>query len=289
MENRFSIFRCFAGTPAISHYMPPGQPENAARGVIIMAKHNDGLKTKKTPDEIIELIVVIMLGITALLTAWGSWIGSLHGGNQATSYATSNNLSAEGNAEYNAGVQQMNQDMLLWNDVSDMQMEINFAQSAKDDATVQKVCNQLFYKLDENLTERMADAIGWNYYLSDDEIGDPVGTVLAWLEKDEAYTSPFFDEEYLAGYFETANDLLAQSQAELESGKRSNANGDAFGLVTVIYSVTLFLLGIISSFNGTKNKIAVMVISLVAFLFATIYMFTIPMPNGFDITSFFGH
>ena len=252
-------------------------------------KHVSNLKAKKTPDEVIELTVVIMLGITALLTAWGSWIGSLHGGNQATSYTTSNNLASEGNSEYNAGVQQMNQDMLLWNDISDMQMEISFAQTSGDDVTVDKVCYQLFYKLDENLTERMAEVIGWDYNLSEEEVGDPVGTVLTWMESDEAYSSPFFDEEYVAGYFETANGLLAQSQEELESGKKSNANGDAFGLVTVIYSVVLFLLGIVSSFNSTKNKIAVVVISLVAFLFATVYMFTIPMPAGFNIGSFFAH
>lgn len=244
-------------------------------------------KTKKTPDEVIELIVVIMLGVTALFTAWGSWIGSLHGGNQATSYTTSNNLASEGNSEYNAGVQQMNQDMLLWNDISDMQMEISFAQSSDDDVTMEKVCYQLFYKLDENLTERMAEAIGWNYIMSEAEYSDPTGTVLAWMESDEAYSSPFFDEEYVAGYFETANELLAQSQEALEIGKEANANGDAYGLVTVIYSVVLFLLGIVSSFNNTRNKQVVVVISLVAFLLATIYMFTIPMPTGFDITSFF--
>ena len=246
------------------------------------------LKAKKSLDEIIELIVVIMLGVTALLTAWGSWIGSLHGGNQATSYTTSNNLASEGNSEYNAGVQQMNQDMLLWNDISDMQMEISFAQANGDEMTVAKVCYQLFYKLDENLTEDMAAAIGWNYQMSEEEYADPEGTVMAWLEKDEAYTSPFFDEAYVAGYFETANDLLAQSQAELEKGKQANQDGDAFGLVTVIYSVVLFLLGIVSSFSSTKNKVAIVIISLAAFVFATVYMITIPMPDGFSMAGFFG-
>ena len=250
-----------------------------------LPKHNT--KAKKTWDEIIELIVVVMLGITALLTAWGSWIGSLHGGNQATSYTTSNNLAAEGNSEYNAGVQQMNQDMLLWNDISDMQMEISFAQGKNDDATVEKVCTQLFYKLDENLSERMAEAIGWNYSLSDEERADPVGTVLKWLDSDEAYQSPFFEQEYLDGYIEKANELLAQSQEALEAGKQANANGDAYGLVTVIYSVVLFLLGIVSTFNNAKNKLAIVIISLVAFLLATVYMLTIPMPTGFDLIGYF--
>lgn len=264
-----------------------GPPLRGRKGCVQMEENQAPGRAGKTLDDLIELIVVIMLGVTALLTAWGSWIGSLHGGNQSTSYTVSNNLASEGNSEYNAGVQQMNQDMLLWNDISDMQMEISFAQADGDEVTVNKVCNQLFYKLDENLTERMAQAIGWNYILSDEEIGDPVGTVLAWMESEAAYDSPFFDEDYLAGYFETANDLLAQSREELELGKAANANGDAYGLVTVIYSVVLFLLGIVGTFKGTKNKIAVVAISLAAFLFATIYMLTIPMPTGFDLGSFF--
>lgn len=245
-------------------------------------------KKARDPEAILEIIIVVMLGITALLTAWASWIGSLHGGVQATSYTVSNNLASEGNSEYNAGVQQMNQDMLLWGDISDMQMEISFAQTNEDPATVSKTCYQLFYKLDENLSEQMANYIGWNYNLTEEEYADPEATVLAWLEKDEAYVSPFFDEDYTATYFETANNLLTQSQDKLEVGKEANSNGDAFGLVTVIYSVVLFLLGISGSFKSLKNKYAIVGISLLAFAIATIYMFTLPMPLDFSIASFFG-
>jgi hypothetical protein len=49
-------------------------------------------KPKMTRDALLELLVVILLGVTALLA---SWVGSLHGGNQATNYTTSNNLEAE--------------------------------------------------------------------------------------------------------------------------------------------------------------------------------------------------
>lgn len=45
------------------------------------------VRKKPDMDKLTELIIVIMLGVTALLTAWASWIGSLHGGNQATNYA----------------------------------------------------------------------------------------------------------------------------------------------------------------------------------------------------------
>ena len=242
---------------------------------------------KRSLDEIIELIVVILLGVTALLTAWGSWIGSLHGGVQATSYTQSNNLASEGNSEYNAGVQQMNQDMLLWNDISDMQLDISFNLENGDEYAATKTCYQLYYKLNENLTERMSDAIGWSA-LTEEELSDPESAVYTWLEMDEAYTSPFFDEEYVAGYFDTANELLTASAEQLEIGKAANANGDAFGLVTVIYSVVLFLLGIVGTFKKTSNKYALIGISAVAFIFATVYMVTIPMPLDFSFLSFFG-
>ena len=248
----------------------------------------ENTKQKKSLDDILEIVIVILLGITALLTAWASWIGSLHGGEQATAYTTSNNLAAEGNSEYNAGVQKMNQDMILWNDISDMQLEISFAQQEGDELEVSKISYQLFYKLDENLSERMAEHIGWDYVLTAEQYADPEGTISAWLEKEEAYKSPFFDDEYVAGYFENANALLTQSQETLEVGKTANSNGDAFGLVTVIYSIVLFLLGIVGTFKNSVNKTILVAVSAVAFLFATIYMFSLPMPVEFDFMSFFG-
>ena len=199
-------------------------------------------------DAIIELIIVIMLGITALLTAWASWIGALHSGNQATNYTTSNNLAAEGNSEYNAGVQQMNQDMLLWNDISDMEIEIAFAQDANDKDTVDKTCYQLFYKLDDNLTDSMAKALGWNP--TDEDYDDPTTAILTWMKTQKSMTSPFYDQTYVDSYFSKANDLLEQSQKTLEQGQKDNTHGDAFGLVTVIFSVVLFLLGIAISFKN---------------------------------------
>lgn len=249
-------------------------------------KNNADSSAKKKPDmdKITELVIVILLGATALFTAWASWIGSLHGGNQATNYATSNNLASEGNSEYNAGVQQMNQDMILWNDISSLQIEIIFAQNNKDDAELAKLCNKLYYKLNENVTETMAAKIDWDAANNND---DPQTAILAWLQKENSMTSPFFDESYVDSYFIKANELLAQSQEVLEQGQKDNSHGDAFGLVTVIYSVVLFLLGIAGSFNHKANKYAVVIIALVAFIIATIYMFTLPLPTGFNITSFF--
>lgn len=66
-----------------------------------------------------------------------------------------------------------------------------------------------------------------------------------------------------------------------------NKKGDSYHLVTVIYSLTLFLLGIIGTFKNMPNRITVLLIAIAALVFAAVYMFTIPLPTGFEITSFF--
>ena len=88
-------------------------------------------------------------------------------------------------------------------------------------------------------------------------------------------------------YFETAQRDFNQSQELLEEGKRDNSKGDSYLLVTVIYSLTLFLLGIVNTFKNMNNKIAVLLIAVLFLVFAFIYMCTIPLPTGFEKMNFF--
>ena len=75
----------------------------------------------------IEVITAIFLGVTALLTAWATWIGSLHGGNQATNFTKSNNLASEGNAAYNSAMQMYLSDLMAWNTAIDYQLDAEVA------------------------------------------------------------------------------------------------------------------------------------------------------------------
>ncbi len=69
---------------------------------------------------------------------------------------------------------------------------------------------------------------------------------------------------------------------------QDNKNGDSFNLVNVIYSLVLFMLGIIGIFKRIPNRFVVLCIAVVCLILATVYMFTLPMPTGFSIGSFFG-
>ena len=225
-------------------------------------------KTKKPlfSENTIEVLVAIFLGITALLTAWASWIGSLHGGNQATNYTKSNNLASEGNSEYNAGLQTYLSDLMVWNTLMEYSFDQDLAELEGDNEKYQLIEEKMDSYVEQNGSEILAEAAG---------------------QMTDGMNSPFEVPGMMDKYFENANALLDESRAILEEGQRDNSNGDAYNLVNVIYSVVLFMLGIVGIFKKLPNRTVVLFIAVIGLVLATIYMITIPMPTGFDIGSFF--
>ena len=90
-------------------------------------------------------------------------------------------------------------------------------------------------------------------------------------------------EGYVDSYYEDAQAVLDEAEEYLAQGQEDNANGDRFGLVTVIFSLVLFLLGIVGIFKNLPNRKIVFLVSVVFLLVAFIYMLTIPLPKGFTL------
>ncbi len=245
-------------------------------------EENEIKKEKRSKEDILEIIIAIFLGITALATAWASWIGSLHGGNMSTNYTKSNNLAADGNARWNEASQQLMQDMQVWNMISDYQVEVLYADQTGDDDKLYESAYKIKFICLDNLTDEMAALIGYDFNYEVDDIID-------WVKNGETSTvSPFSNEDFIDSYYADASAILAESEAVLAEGQADNTKGDTFNLVTVIYSVVLFMLGIVGTFKRLPNRMLITCIAIVGFIFGTIYMFTIPFPTGFNFLSFFG-
>lgn len=239
-------------------------------------------KAKRSKEDILEIVIAFFLGITALATAWASWIGSLHGGNMSTNYTRSNNLAADGNARWNEASQSLMQDMQIWNQISDYEVEILYANETGNADQAYESAYKIMYICADNLTEDMAEIIGYDFNFDAEDIID-------WVNNSEESTvSPFGDEDFVESYYSDAREVLAESEVILAEGQSDNTKGDTFNLVTVIYSVVLFMLGIVGTFRRLPNRVFLTAVAIVGFLFATIYMFTIPLPTGFDFFSFFG-
>lgn len=215
----------------------------------------------------LETVVAILLGLTTLVSAWASWIGSLHSGIQSINFTKSNNMASRGTAEYNMGMQLYLADYMSWNTLKDFQYELEAAQESGDKAKIELISNKIEAHKKTNLSSFLTEAI-------------------EWMEKNDA-DSPFNMPGLTEKYFETAAANVSQSQELLEEGMRDNTKGDSYNLVTVIYSLTLFLLGIINTFKNMHNKIAVLGIAVAFLILGFIYMCTIPLPTGFAQMNFF--
>lgn len=230
---------------------------------------DNAIKDRKTivTEKRVETVVAILLGVTTLLSAWASWIGSLHHGIQSINFTKSNNMASEGTAEYNMGMQLYLSDYMAWNVVRDYYYDLETAKAEGDTSQIVLINDKIERFKKDSISIILAEGI-------------------KWMEKnneDDPFKMPGMSQKY----FESAQGKVDQSQELLEEGKRDNTKGDSYNLVTVIYSLTLFLLGIIGTFKNMPNRIAVLAIAFAFLVFAFIYMCTIPLPTGFGKMNFF--
>ncbi len=231
-------------------------PDNAING------KNSGSTTKR-----LETVVAILLGLTTLLSAWATWIGSLHSGIQSINFTKSNNMSSKGSAEYNLGMQMYLSDYMVWNTLNDYSFELETAKASGDKENISII------------KEKIKDFK--KHYIS-----ETLRECIKWMEENNA-DNPFNMPGLSEKYFGSAEDKVNASQEFLEEGMSDNRKGDSYNLVTVIFSLTLFLLGIIGTFKNMPNRIAVLFISIGFLVFGAIYMFNIPLPTGFEKMNFF--
>ena len=215
----------------------------------------------------LETVVAILLGVTTLLSAWASWISSLHSGIQSINFTKSNNMAAEGTAEYNLSMQLYLSDYMAWNAVKDYYYDLELAKAEGDQTRAALLSDRIEAFKKQSISDTLAEGIRWM--------------------EENGQDNPFIMPGMTEKYFESAQGKLDESQELLEEGKRDNTKGDSYRLVTVIFSLTLFLLGIVGTFKNMPNRITVLAISVVALVFAFIYMCTIPLPTGFENMNFF--
>ena len=222
--------------------------------------------SEERKDKVLEIVIAVFLGITAFLTAWATWIGSLHAGLQAIHFTESNNISSKVSAMYNQSSQLLLQDMMTWNTIQNYAFDAELAEEQGDTKKVE-VLEKKVMALREGVSDEFAEAVSWAI---DNE------------------KSPFEKEGFVESYFEETKQGIDMANAKLEEGKQDNQNSDTYGLVTVIYAIVLFLLGIAAIFKNFPNRVAVVVLAICFLVFDTIFMITIPLPTGFDLLSYLG-
>lgn len=158
-------------------------------------------------------------------------------------------------------------DYMAWNTIRDYNYELEAAKADGDQTKIDLINSKIETFKKQSISDILAEGIKW----------------MEENSEDSPFNMPGMDEKY----FESAQGTSAQSQELLEEGKHDNTKGDSYMLVTVIYSLVLFLLGIVGTFKNMPNRITVLLIAVAFLVLGIIYMCTIPLPTGFAQMNFF--
>jgi len=214
-------------------------------------------ESEKFPQRI-ELYIAIVMGITAVLTAFASWQSSLYGGSQSEKYTNGSAIITEANSMYNEASQLIAQDMNIWNRLTDLQIDMAMADENGDTAEVAKAEFKISKLMTDNVSDQLQEGIDW-------------------ADAQEEYASPFDMEGFLDGYFTDAAARYEEGEAMIAACSLDNSLGDRQGLVTVIFSVVLFILGIANTFKENRTNLILVGISTLSFVMATVMMFSVPL------------
>jgi hypothetical protein len=162
----------------------------------------------------LEILIAVLLGVTALLTAGAAFLADRDDGRQLKFLQQSDLTLAEANDNFSAGDQQKSLDQTIF---------VEYALAAQQG--------------DEELAVYLAQ-------LSP----DLEAAVVEWANDPGSGETPFAGDDpyyYPPGYGD-GEELLALSEEEFALGDKYDERGDRFVLATVILAIALALLGIAS-------------------------------------------
>lgn len=174
----------------------------------------------------LELLIVFMLGIVSVATAYASFQSALYDSQMAGAYARGSSAQTEAESLYLEANQQYIQDVQTWSRLTELSVEMDSADPNVAAAASAKFDTLYFVSVGED----MDAAVTWSQEQND---ADP-----------DNYTSPFDSEDYENALFGAWAEEDDKSEALLKDGDKYNAYSDALTLNTVLMAITLFLLGV---------------------------------------------
>ncbi len=200
----------------------------------------------------IEVIVAVLLGIAAVVTAWSSFQSGQLSGRVQSNYSQGIRVADEASQAYNTAVA---------NDIRDRSLFLEFAKAAEadDEATAQYVLQTL-------MSPELAAAVEW------------------WSEQpdESGFDSPFVDENpaWSNEALETAQALDAEAQSRFDEAKRIGGEADDFERLSVVLALALFFLGIAGLSRQRRVMLGLAACGSVIVVYALVRVIVLGDPAG---------
>ena len=206
-----------------------------------------------------ELLIVILLGVVSVTTAWVSFQAALYDGQTAKALSQSQSATAEAESLYLEGNQEYVQDSQTLARLTELQTQIN-AGDPDESALAAEIYDALFFVA---VSEHFGAAI---------ERADAENAA------DSAfYTSPLDDEEYQQVLFGAYAEKSDEAIALTAQADKLDARGDWLTLTSVLMAISLFLLGVAAVVRARRVQYSLIAMGSSIFAFATLIMLTVPV------------
>ena len=195
-----------------------------------------------------ELVAVVLLSVTTILTAWSGFQSSKWGGEMSISFSQASSARiaaarADGDANRRITVQ--------------VGLFTQWLQAAADDDA----------ELMRFLVARFPEPLATTFplWLDTDPLTDP-----------DSPSSPFVMPEYQVPEALAAEEFDATADAKFAAALEANAQGDRYTLLTVAFASVLFFSAISGRMRSRRSQWALLGVGLVVFVAASSFLISFP-------------
>lgn len=206
-----------------------------------------------------ELVIAILLGLAAILTAWATFQSSQLGSSVTAAYSEGIRISDSASQAFNDATA---------SDVADEALFLEFAKSANagDEATATYIHDSL-------MSPELQAAVDW------------------WSEQPDSanFDTPFVPEnpKWSTKMLDDAAALDAEAQAKFDEAKTNDGLSNDFEILSIIIAIALFLFGVASLVRQERIKIGLGAVGAVILLFAIVRMIQLGNPAGVTLGTLF--
>ena len=195
-----------------------------------------------------ELISVIVMSITAILTAWSGFQGAKWTAIQTERYSEATDAQAESVRASNTAEERLSIDLIVFTAWLDERND--------DDAA----SAQFIYDRFPDRLKVAADA--W--------------LALGPFENPDAPPSPFAMEEYVIPAEVEAEELAVSAEEHTVAAQEAAQRANEYVLTTVLFATVLFFASISSKLNGDANRWAILLLAFIGLIAGALILLAYP-------------
>jgi hypothetical protein len=206
-----------------------------------------------------EIVIAILLGMAAILTAWSTFQSAQIDSSISAAYSEGIRLSDAASQAFNDASA---------TDVADQSLFLEYAKAANSGDV-----STATYIHDSLMTPELQSAVDW------------------WTNQPDSatYPTPFTPDNpnWSTKMFDDATALDTDAQAKFDEAKKLDGVGSDFDILSIIIALSLFLFGVASLVRQERIKIGLGAVGAVILLFSIIRLIQLGNPAGVTLSLIF--